>query len=261
MLRKSNLESHNRSAIEMLNQRGGRMLSLVDLVKAGTISLELASEMVLIVSRGGSFLTAAGPGGVGKTTLMGALLAFLPPDMEIVTVEGPATLKGLARSSAKRAAYRRPGSRRCLLVHEIGSGSYFGYLWGPAVADYFSFHEEGFTLASNLHATSYEQIRERLTGPTLGVADKHFGGVDIIACMARDSGKRRVTSVWRADGKHGHAMSWKWHSGRDEFDKRGIPDEETEPELPLIRQFLSGALEDDCRLMTQLRQRALKSLF
>lgn len=253
----------------MLNQRGGRMLSLVDLIKAGTISLELASEMILIVSRGGSFLTAAGPGGVGKTTLMGALLAFLPPDTEIVTVEGPATLKGLARSSSDRAAYRRAegrkasrrGNQRCLMVHEIGSGSYFGYLWGPAVAEYFSFHEEGFTLASNLHAMSYEQARDQLTGPTLGVADEHFGGVDIIACMARDSGKRRVTSVWRADGKRGHAMSWKWHSGRDEFDKSGIPDEETEPELPRIRQFLSGALEDDCHLMTQLRKRTLKSLF
>jgi len=228
------------------------MLSLVDLVKAGTLTLELASEMVLIVSRGGSFLTAAGPGGVGKTTLMGALLAFLPPDTEIVTVEGPATLKSLARSS---------GSQRCLMVHEIGSGSYFGYLWGPAVAEYFSFHEAGFSLASNLHATNYEQARGQLTGPTLGVAEEHFGAVDLIACMARDSGKRRVTSVWQADKRGEHVMRWRWHSGRDDFDKIGIPDKETDPELARIRQFLSGALEDDCHLMTQLRQRALKSLF
>ncbi len=146
------------------------------------------------------------------------------------------------------------------MAHEIGSGSYLGYLWGPAVAEYFSFHEAGFSLASNLHATNYEQARGQLTGPTLGVADEHFGGVDIIACMARDSGKRRVTSVWRADGKRSHAVSWQWHSGRDEFDKCS-PDDKMEPELPRIRQFLSEALEDDCHLMTQLRQRALKSLF
>ncbi|HUV06944.1 MAG TPA: ATPase, T2SS/T4P/T4SS family, partial [Spirochaetia bacterium] len=124
------LENNNRMSIEMLNQRGGRMLSLVDLLEAGTLNLELAAEMAYVVSQGGSMITAAGPGGVGKTTLMGALLAFLPPDTEIVTVEGENTLYNLDR--------RQPGHCQCLVVHEIGPGSYHGYLWGKSVARYFN---------------------------------------------------------------------------------------------------------------------------
>jgi hypothetical protein len=38
-----NFELHNLAAIDFLNQRGGRMLSLVDLMAAGTLSLDLAA--------------------------------------------------------------------------------------------------------------------------------------------------------------------------------------------------------------------------
>jgi hypothetical protein len=79
--------------------------------------------------------------------------------------------------------------------------------------------------------------------------------------MARESGKRRVTSVWKGDREGVHVLSWRWHSGKDEFGKSGIAEEDLEPELSRIRQFLSGALEDDCHLMMQLRERTLKSLF
>ncbi len=229
-------------------------MSLIDLIKAGTVNLELASALVLIASQGGSFLTAAGPGGVGKTTLMGALLAFLAPDMQITTVEGPEALKKLLRSS--------DGRGQCLLVHEIGSGSYFGYLWGQTVADYFSLRDLGFTLASNLHANTYEQVRAQLTGSTLQVAEEHFVGIDLIACMAREWNKRRVTTVWQSDESGRHALSWRWHSGRDDFDRiSSFEETSAAPELILIRSFLSEALEEDCYLMTKLRERALSSLF
>jgi hypothetical protein len=37
------VEGHNHRQIEQLNQRGGRMLSIVDLIQAGTISVEMAA--------------------------------------------------------------------------------------------------------------------------------------------------------------------------------------------------------------------------
>jgi hypothetical protein len=37
------IERHNRRQIEQLNQRGGRMLSIVDLIRAGTISVEMVA--------------------------------------------------------------------------------------------------------------------------------------------------------------------------------------------------------------------------
>jgi hypothetical protein len=38
------LERHNHRQIEQLNQRGGRMLSIVDLIQAGTISVEFSTS-------------------------------------------------------------------------------------------------------------------------------------------------------------------------------------------------------------------------
>jgi hypothetical protein len=37
------LERHNHQQIELLNQRGGRTLSIVDLIQAGTLSIEMAA--------------------------------------------------------------------------------------------------------------------------------------------------------------------------------------------------------------------------
>ena len=276
MAGKHTLEAHNRSAIEGLNQRGGRMLSLIDLIKARTVSLELASEMVFVVSHRGSFLTAAGPGGVGKTTLMGALLAFLPPDTEIVTVETTATLKPIGRPETSHP--------QCLMVHEIGSGFYYGYLWGQAVAEYFALQQATRPLASNLHAVTYGQARALLTGPTLNVAAAHFAQVDLLAFMSKNCGERRVATVWQADGRGAHVQSWRWHEGRDAFERCGssktaaredISDcgletfarkidastDDVNRGLDRIRELLMAALDEDCHLITQLRKRALKSLF
>ena len=72
------LEQDNHRQIEQLNQRGGRMLSIVDLIQAGTISVEMAAYAMRAMEAGDSLLTAARPGGAGKTTLMAALLNFLP---------------------------------------------------------------------------------------------------------------------------------------------------------------------------------------
>ena len=85
-------ERHNHRQIEMLNQRGGRTLSIVDLIRAGTISVPMAACAMRAVHEGASILTGARPGGAGKTTLMAALLSFLPPGEEIVTVDEPEVL-------------------------------------------------------------------------------------------------------------------------------------------------------------------------
>lgn len=74
------------------------------------------------MEQGAFLLTAAKPGGAGKTTLMAAILGFLPPDVPIVTVDRSQVIRdGLKRSATEPA---------CYLIHEIGSGDWYGYLWG-----------------------------------------------------------------------------------------------------------------------------------
>ena len=55
------------------------MLSIVDLIQAGTMSVKMAAYAMRAMHQGASLLTAARPGGAGKTTLMAAILNFLPP--------------------------------------------------------------------------------------------------------------------------------------------------------------------------------------
>jgi energy-coupling factor transporter ATP-binding protein EcfA2 len=124
------IEQHNHRQIEQLNQRGGRMLSIVDLIQAGTINVEMAAYAMRAMAEGASLLTAARPGGAGKTTLMAAILGLLPPDVPLVTVDTSRIIHdGLQRSATEPA---------CYLAHEIGSGDWYGYIWGQDVGNFFS---------------------------------------------------------------------------------------------------------------------------
>jgi hypothetical protein len=57
------LESSNAEQIDRLNQRGGRTLSIVDLIQAGTISMEMSAHAMRAIAGGASLLTGARPGG------------------------------------------------------------------------------------------------------------------------------------------------------------------------------------------------------
>ncbi len=260
-------ERENQQEIDRLNQRGGRMLSLTDLLEAGTVGLDMAAEMARVAAAGGSFLTAAGPGGVGKTTLMGALLAFLPPGTRIRPVDSERTLR--------RLADREPDGPECLVVHEIGAGPYYAYLWGPAVGRYFDVATgPGRSLASNLHAETYDEAVAQLTGPPLGVAPETVGRIDLLAFMARSHGKRRVTEVWRRSeavravngslrvGSNSVSLqkrAWLWRPADDAFERTASRPEDRE--LARFREFFRRAHQDRCLIMEDLRARALEELF
>jgi len=56
------------------------------------------------LAEGASLLTGARPGGAGKSTLMGAILGLMPPDVPIVTVDRSRVLRrGLAQPANEPA--------------------------------------------------------------------------------------------------------------------------------------------------------------
>ena len=99
--------------IERCNQRGGRMLSIVDLIEAGTITRELAAYSLATIGAGASFMVGALPGGAGKTTVMGALLNLVPRDVPLVAADSDEVFETGLRDRVQR---------RCYICHEIGAG-------------------------------------------------------------------------------------------------------------------------------------------
>ena len=205
------VERHNLAQIESLNQRGGRTLSVLDLVEAGTVSAEMAAFCWLAVAAGDSFLTGAVPGGVGKTTLMAALLGFLPPGERIVTVA--------SHDAIERALAGDLEPPATLLPHEIGRGRWYGYIWGRAAADFLGLSAQGIRRVSCLHSDDPEETRAQLVG--LGASPEDVGRIGFQAYMLaeRRAGvvRRRVRGLHVArDGAS--RLVFRWDAETDGFE-------------------------------------------
>ena len=211
-------ESHNHRQIDLLNQRGGRTLSIVDLIQAGTLSVEMAAVALRAMEQGASILTGAVPGGAGKTTLMASILNFLPPDVPLVTVDRSAVIAdGMAREP-------QPS---CYLAHEIGSGHWYGYIWGRDVADFLALIDGPRRIASCLHADTLGQLTDILAAPPLGVPPEALGRVGLILFMSVSRGlrgvRRRVAAFHEADGEGGHRLLFEHDPATDTFRQLAEP--------------------------------------
>jgi len=177
------------------NQRGGRMLSVFDLLAAKTLDLDLAAYLMARISTGSSFMAGSVPGGAGKTTVMCALLNFVPVDVSLIAATNQAVY------DAANAGISPP--RACYVCHEIGSGSYFAYLWADALRAYCGLFEHGHLLVTNLHADKPEQAREQICG-TNSVPREHFNKFELLIFLHVENGypkaDRRVEEVYSGDG-------------------------------------------------------------
>jgi flagellar protein FlaI len=66
----------------------GPPLSIVELIRRGTLDAELAALLWLLVEARLPVIVGATPQRAGKTTLLVALLDFLPPGAQVVTLGG-----------------------------------------------------------------------------------------------------------------------------------------------------------------------------
>jgi len=228
--------------LEICRQRPGRMLSVVDLIERGTLSLPLASLCLEVISSGGSFMVGARPGGAGKTSVMVALANFLPPGMPIVITDSLTKLTP--------HLYRKPV---CFLCPEIGPGGYYGYLWGEKLITFFSLKNFGHLLVSNLHADTLQEVREQIC-LLHGVPEVLWEAVELHLFLKwKENGKRVVESVW-----------WRTGNGRiQEILKNGM----VVADLPVEKQkiarhseFLSKLVESGKRSLLEVRSAVLQYL-
>lgn len=235
------IEHHNLQQIEDLNQRGGRTLSIVDLIEANTLSLDMAAYLLHKVSNGASFLTAARPGGAGKTTLLACLLSFLRPGTRIVTVSSPEVISAAP-------AKTDPANPLCFLAHEIGAGHYYGYIWGQDVLRFLALKQAGHIVASCLHADTLAELSSILI-EGLDVPEGVVARVDLLLFMHVAAGyRRRVATVYESVGKK-HVLRYQWESATDTY--RALRKEEIEEGD--CRELLARLLRDGVREFSRVR--------
>ncbi len=232
--------------IERCNQRGGRMLSIMDLLDAGTLTRKLAAYALAAIGGGASFMVGASPGGAGKTTVMGALLNLVPPDVELVAADGLGTIFELETEP----------QRCCCICHEIGRGPYYAYLWGEALRHYFALPAAGHMLATNLHADTLEEAREQICREN-GVGKTDFRSMNLVFFLGVHRSpcgtRRRVTDVWESDGTQSH---------RRVFSAGELHGSESllvsAPTLVAAREQLERILAADARTIADVRRELLR---
>jgi hypothetical protein len=228
------------TAVNRSNQRGGRMLSVVDLLEAGTLTAHQTAWILSRILRGSSWLVGARPGGAGKTTVMSALLAMVPRDVPVWL-----TNAGSGWDECRSGDY--------VVSYELSPGFYDAYIWGQDVVRMTELGTAGCRIVSNLHADTLEQARAQIVGEC-GAAEAGFRAFQMFLPLSLKGSRFSATPiVERID----YVRDGIWHSlarGELELSVPGKPDSPDWPHLAKIIEFLMSCRSHKIRLVEDVRE-------
>jgi hypothetical protein len=230
------------------------MLSVFDLLRAGTLDLELAGYLMARLTQGSSFMVGARPGGAGKTTVMCALLNLLPADVTLAAATPEAMCEPLMT---------RETERLCLVCHEIGPGPYYAYLWGESLRCYCRLaNDDRVLLATNLHADDIDDARQQVCADN-GVPESQFSAFEILIFL-RVEGRpwdpqRRIVGVYDTCGENRHRLIY--DAGRiPALDPAGLSEPSAANRVVGCRRFLKENLKGGTATIEQTRRAVLTFL-
>lgn len=149
--------------------------SLTWLVRAGLLDAQSAAFLSLAVELRRTLIVAAEPHQAGKTTLLTALLDFLPDDAPPIYLRGLYERFEFTATADPDTGY--------VLCNEI-SGHLPTYLWGRGVRELFQTLNAGFRMATTMHAASGADVLAQLGRYPLDVPTGHIAAVDLIVTLA-----------------------------------------------------------------------------
>jgi hypothetical protein len=217
--------------------------SIVELLRAGTLDAELAATLWLLIEGRVPIMVAAAGRGEGKSTLLGALLDFLPPGMRTVELAGmtetfdwlpQATELGWDRPHAHAPATSHRPVRpddTVLLIPEL-SDHLPSYTWGPEARIAIRAASIGYDLAATIHADELEEVFDTLRRPPVGADEDELSRLGVVVILRRiGSDARRVVAAHyirpTARDEHGHvqrlgpAVLATWDPNLDRFEHFG----------------------------------------
>ncbi|MGD9142676.1 MAG: hypothetical protein PVG61_02380 [Dehalococcoidia bacterium] len=167
-------------------------LTILDIVGSGTVDFKLAGLLWLMMEHRASALVAAGPIWAGKTTILNALLDFLPPGIKQVSLRGYDEDFKFSGNYIPEKTY---------LVSEEISNHHYEYLWGYQVAKAFEMIPRGYAFGSTMHARDIREVAYLLHG-ILRVPLKLIAGLGVVVTLQAMNGRtiydepiRRVDTV------------------------------------------------------------------
>jgi len=230
------------SAANRSNQRGGRMLSVVDLLEAGTLSEYQAAWLLARILRGASWLVGAKPGGAGKTTVMSALLAMAPEGAQVWLTN---------RGSSWREC--KPGDY--IVSYELSPGFYDAYIWGHDVRRMTELGMEGCRIVGNLHADTLEEARAQIVNDC-GATEEGFRAFQIFVPLALKGPRSAYTPVVEQI-LYDHEGQWR-RLDRKELDCSTAASSGFSPQEIGIVEFLAGCAKRNICLIEDVRERWLE---
>lgn len=166
--------------------------SLLWLIERGALDVRVAAFLSLAVEARASFIVVAEPHEAGKTTLLTALLDFLPESTQPVYLRGWYERFSFLDTLPPDGAY--------LLCNEISS-HLPTYLWGHGVRRVFAAAATGYPLATTMHACGAADAFEQLAGYPLDVPVEHLAAIDLVITIgvgyASNKLLRRVARIER----------------------------------------------------------------
>jgi len=249
--------------------------SVVELIRAGTLDAGLAAILWMLVEARTPLIVTATHLGTGKSTLLGALLEFLPPGIRRVELAGSGeTFDWLPQASelgwpgtvrATGDAPVRPDST--VLIAPEMSARQPGDTWGERARIAVRATSIGYGLATTVQAESLVEVFESLSRPPVSLTADELSYLGCVVILRRlDDGRHRVTAAHYVrpilNDVHGHiqrmapALLATWDPGLDRFEHFawGITPElafrvgrragDFELELERRRAFLDGLAAD-----------------
>ena len=217
--------------------------SIAECIRAGTLDAELAATLWLLIEARVPVLVAGARRGIGASTLLTALLDFLPPGTRVVEVRGSAeTFDWLPQASELGwpGVPRRPDDGSpvrpqdtVLLVPELSNRPDAG-TWGDVARVAVRAAAIGYGLAATMRADSLDDVFAVLRAEPVGLGDDELSrlGVVLVLRPAGDPpGGRRIVAAHYvrpvARDVHGHlqrlapAVLATWNAETDRFEHFG----------------------------------------
>jgi hypothetical protein len=167
--------------------------NIAQLLQDETVDSWTAANLWAALARRQSLAVVATGSGVGKTTLLTALLEFLPSRTRRIYLRG--CFETFSFVSDPTII---PGET-ALLVNEI-SPHLPVYLWGPAVSRVLGAVQRGFALLATAHADSVHDLVGALTGSPLHIPAAETAAFEFVVVLERHEASRsgrRVRAAWR----------------------------------------------------------------